>query len=229
MSEAFAHRLEEWRTYRKMSQRDLGLRLKHTGGNAVGAWERGEASPTDETQGFIFKGLDIPGKDPYQQRVTFWLGPGVQLADFATISVKDVNYAATDTVMMPVFLGVPARGWKDPKAAKFEPEAVARFALLRGGEGLVVVVSNDNSMERTGIAGRTRFLVDTQTTALKSRRTYALVLGGVGMVRDIMIEHRHLILQTTNRAQYPDVVTDKNSDSLAVLGQVIELRRTYTK
>ena len=223
MSEPFAHRLEEWRGYRKMSQRDLGLRLKHSGGNAVGAWERGEASPTDETQGAIFKALDIPGKDPYQQRVAFWLGPGVQLADFATISVKDVSYAAADTIAMPVFLGVPAGGWGDRKAVKFDPEAVARFALPRGGEGMAVVVSNDDSMERTGIAGRTRFLVDTQATALKSRRIYALVLDKVGMVRDIVLERRHVVLQAMNRTRYPDVVTDKDADDLVVLGQVVKM------
>lgn len=223
MSEAFAHRLEEWRGYRKMSQRDLGLRLKHSGGNAVGAWERGEASPTDETQGLIFKALNIPGKDPYQQRVAFWLGPGIQLADFATISVKDVNYAAGDTVMMPAFLGVPVKGWEDPKATKSDPEVVPRFALPRGGDGMVVVVSNDDSMECTGVAGRTRFLIDTQATALKSRRTYALTLDKAGMVRNVVLERRHVILQSMNRSPYPDVVIDKDTPSLAVLGQVVKM------
>jgi transcriptional regulator with XRE-family HTH domain len=223
MSEAFAHRLEEWRGYRKMSQRDLGLRLKHSGGNAVGAWERGEASPTDETQGLIFKALDIPGKNPYQQRVAFWLGPGVQLADFATISVKDANYTAGDTVMMPAFLGVPAKGWEDPKATKFDPEAVPRLALPRGGNGIVVVVSNDASMECTGVAGRTRFLIDTQATALKSRRTYALTLDKAGMVRNVVLERRHVILQSMNRTPYPDVVIDKDTANLAILGQVVKM------
>jgi len=124
---------------------------------------------------------------------------------------------------MPVFLGVPVKGWEDPKATRSDPETIPRFALPRGGEGMVVVISADDSMERTGIAGRTRFLVDTQATALRSRRTYALVLDKVGMVRDVVIERRHIVLQAMNRTHYPDIVTDKDVDGLTVLGQVVKM------
>ena len=221
MSDSFAQRLREWRLARHMSQTHLGLALGYEGGHSISFWERGKSSPSVRTQEKIFEALHVPGRDTFMRHVNFWCGPIAVARGLDGVHAAEVDSTGGDNVVVNVYKGVPL-AWDHPQAAKLDSETIPRYILPRGGDGVVVVIPIDDSMELTYASGRSRFLVDTTLTRLKSRRIYCLVYKGKGLIRNVVVERRHIILQSLNRAEYPDLVV--HSKEVKVLGQVVDIR-----
>jgi transcriptional regulator with XRE-family HTH domain len=214
-------RIRVWREHLGLAQHDVEL-AAGIGENVLGTYERGVSSPTDAQLDRIIQGLGLPGSTVAERMVAFWIGPpGTSPVRVEAPVVPGKGEG--DKIMLRVFRGVPVR-W-DATENEIGIDDIPRVMLPRKGEGCVVVIADDDSMEPPILAGRSKVLIDTHKTKPSAKDIVAVALDGATMIRVWRREGRHIVLQAFNHWVKP-VVLDR-ADQVRVLGTVIEVRTDF--